>query len=171
MRLDQRPRGHKDRLHLARILKEQRPDAASSARDAWGRELRDRPTDQGGLWRPLAGGLFAKPCQEHREIERLIGELPGSCAQLGLTLEFRIRWRGGGHVPLPRHASQFDCRAGGRTPQGAFRHGAPSTGSCPGRAEIVQRRIERLRLRHHALTASSSAALLRPTSRHLFREE
>lgn len=134
-------RDHNDGLHLARVLKENRPDAASMARDAWKRDLQDHFTEEERLLGPLAGEFSARLYTEHQEIERLIGELPGSCAELGLALEKHIRWEE--RVLFPAIEASLTAEEEENLLKEALKMEHRRWEACPSRAEIVQRRLVR----------------------------
>ncbi len=135
-------RDHNDGLHLARALREERPDAPALARAAWERELSDHFAEEERLLGPLAGGDSARLYEEHRQIEQLISELPTSCVALGQALEDHIRWEE--RVLFPAIESRMTPDQEATLAQEALKMEHRRWETCPSRAEIVQRRLDRL---------------------------
>lgn len=135
-------RDHNDGLHLARTLKEERPAAPALARAAWERELADHFAEEERLLGPLAGEDSMRLHDEHRLIEQLLGELPGSCLALGHALEDHIRWEE--RVLFPTIESRMTPDEEATLAQEALKMEHRRWETCPSRAEIVQRRLDRL---------------------------
>lgn len=135
-------RDHNDGLHLARALREERPDAPALARAAWERELADHFAEEERLLGPLAGEDSMRLHDEHRLIEQLLGELPGSCLALGQALEDHIRWEE--RVLFPAIESGMTPDEEATLAQEALKMERRRWETCPCRAEIVQHRLDRL---------------------------
>lgn len=134
-------RDHNDGLHLARALKEERPEAPAMAREAWERELADHFAEEERLLGPLAGKDATRLHEEHRQIERLISELPFSCVSLGQALEDHIRWEE--RVLFPAIETCLTPGEASNLAQEALKMERRRWDTCPSRAELVQRRLDR----------------------------
>lgn len=133
-------RDHNDGLHLARALKEGRPEAPVMISEAWKRELADHFAEEERLLGPLAGGDSARLHEEHRQIEQLISELPTSCVALGQALEDHIRWEE--RVLFPTIESRMTPDEETTLAKEALKMEHRRWETCPSRAEIVQRRLD-----------------------------
>ena len=134
-------RDHNDGLHLARALKEERPEAPALAREAWERELADHFAEEERLLGPLAGRDSERMHEEHGLIAQLIGELPSSCLALGQALEDHIRWEE--RVLFPAIESRMTPDEEATLAQEALKMEHRRWETCPSRAEIVKRRFAR----------------------------
>lgn len=135
-------RDHNDGLHLARALKEERPNAPALAREAWERELADHFAEEERLLGPLAGADSARLYEEHRQIEQFISELPTSCVPLGQALEDHIRWEE--RLLFPAIESRMTPDEAANLAQEALKMEHRRWATCSRRAENVQRRLDRL---------------------------
>ncbi len=139
-------RDHNDGLHLARLLKERRPEAPNMAREAWEVDLRDHFLEEERLLGPLAAELMGRLRQEHLEIEHLIAELPESSVILGYALENHIRWEE--RVLFPVIESTMSCEEEAILSAESMKMERRRWVGCPQRARLVQRRLERLQSLH-----------------------